>query len=196
MYLLGSQDTFTFGPTLKVSTMKMMKKTFGMLAVCLMCGATSLQAQEQNEGRPMPPEAISPEKAAEQMTELMNQELELTDKQYKKIYKLNLKEQENRASAMEGNGGQRPPMPPMGSSQDMGERRPPMMGEGGMGPGMGPRMGQQTPEELKEEAEAKEKKLKKILTEEQYAKWQTVREKLQKQQRAPRPPKKEETLSK
>lgn len=67
-----------------------------LLAVCLTCGAVQLQAQEPEPRagqKELPREVPSPEKAAQQITDQMQKELQLTDKQYKKVYKLNLKEQ-------------------------------------------------------------------------------------------------------
>ena len=70
------------------------------LAVCLTCCAGFINAQEayepqerQQQEKHLPREVLNPEKVATQMTEQMNKLLQLTDKQYKKIYKLNLKEQ-------------------------------------------------------------------------------------------------------
>ncbi|MEB3374347.1 hypothetical protein SFC43_17695 [Bacteroides sp. CR5/BHMF/2] len=111
------------------------------LAVCLTCCAGFINAQEANEPQErqqekrLPREVLNPEKVATQMTDQMNKLLQLTDKQYKKIYKLNLKEQKAFFKAMQNSDGQRPPMgeghgmrggrPPMGGGQ------PPMMREGG-----------------------------------------------------------------
>lgn len=67
-----------------------------LLAVCLTCGAMQVQAQEAGpvgEQKEQMREVLSPEKAAQRMTDRMQKELQLTDKQYKKVYKLNLKEQ-------------------------------------------------------------------------------------------------------
>ena len=64
-----------------------------LLAVCLLCGLVCTQAQEQ-EKKQLPREVPSPEKAARKMTDRMKEELQLTDKQYDKLYKLNLKEQQ------------------------------------------------------------------------------------------------------
>ena len=156
------------------------------LAVCLTCCAGFINAQEANEPQErqqekrLPREVLNPEKVATQMTDQMNKLLQLTDKQYKKIYKLNLKEQKAFFKAMQNSDGQRPPMgeghgmrggrPPMGGGQ------PPMMGEGGF-PGRmggGPMMNKDSnsADSQKKAAEAKEKKIKKILTKEQYEKWQ------------------------
>lgn len=167
-----------------------------LLAVCLTCGAMQAQAQEAGpakEQKEQMREVLSPEKAAQRMTDRMQKELQLTDKQYKKVYKLNLKEQKKIFSARQEGAGMRPPM---GARPDMNGERPPMpMGEGGMMPGMGggrppmggpgaPRMGKDVAEEMQKAAASKEKKLKKILTEEQFAKWQKMRD----EQKPPRRP--------
>ena len=100
-----------------------------LLAVCLLCGLVCTQAQEQEQ---LPREVPSPEKAARKMTDRMKEELQLTDKQYDKLYKLNLKEQQEHFATMTERGnGQRPSM---GGRPGMGGGRPPM--EGGMGPGL------------------------------------------------------------
>ena len=150
-----------------------------LLAVCLTCGAVQLQAQEPEPRagqKELPREVPSPEKAAQQITDQ---------------YKLNLKEQKKIFSTRLA--GMRPPM---GAMPDMNGERPPMpMGEGGMMPGMGggrppmggpgmPHMAKDSAEELQKAAASKEKKLKKILTEEQFAKWQKMRD----EQKPPRRP--------
>ena len=70
-----------------------------------------------------------------------------------------------------GGPGMRGGRPPMGGSE------PPIMGEGNLPDDMGerPMMNkEQNVEDIqKKAAEAKKKKIKKILTPEQYAKWQT-----------------------
>ena len=83
----------------------------------------------------------------------------------------------------ERGNGQRPLM---GSRSGRGGGRPPM--EGGMGPGMGggrppmgapgerPAMEKDNVEKMQKAAAKKEKKIKKILTTEQYAKWQEMRQ--------------------
>lgn len=167
-----------------------------LLAVCLTCGAVQLQAQEPGPGteqKELPREVPSPEKAAQRITDRMKKELQLTDKQYKKVYKLNLKEQKKIFAARQEGAEMRQPM---GERPDRNGERPPMpMGEGGMRPGMGggrppmggpgmARMDKDSAEELQKAAASKEKKLKKILTEEQFAKWQKMRD----EQKPPRRP--------
>ena len=92
----------------------------------------------------------------------------------------NLKEQKAFFKAMQNSDDYRPPMgegPGMrGGRPPMGGGQPPMMGEGGF-PGRmggGPMMSRDTnsADSQKKAAETKEKKIKKILTKEQYEKWQ------------------------
>lgn len=137
---------------------------------------------------------ISPEVKAQKLTEQMDSLLGLDKKQFKKLYKLNLKEARRQAENPMGSapsnmappprqghpgGGGRPPrgngMAPGGPS-DM-----PPHGFGG-GPD-GPRPDNApTPEEIeklqKEEAKQREKtdkQIRKILTAEQYERWQNSR---------------------
>lgn len=162
------------------------------ITVCLICciGIASAQNEvsvtngQQTVGKQLPHEVPTPEKAAVQMTDQMQASLQLTEKQYKKIYKLNLKEQKQHFSAMQEFGHNRPPMrgnvsdmkggenfPPMGNSVE-----PPLMGFNGSFGQMGARppmnMNNDKVESLKKASEMKEKKIKKILTTEQYEKWQ------------------------
>ncbi|MBP5504614.1 MAG: hypothetical protein J6X89_00755 [Bacteroidales bacterium] len=169
-----------------------------LLTMALMAAPFAVSAQDQRPEPPQRPEG-SPEKhmqrpeppkmtiqqLAHQRTDQMDRLLTLTDKQYKKIYKLNLKE----LKEMEAD------------SLFMGRRG---MGFGPGGPGRGPGFGpggpggpggnraqferdmaransefnpltQQQMEELKAAHEKsrlkKDKKLRKILTDEQYGKW-------------------------
>ena len=147
--------------------------------------APESQANQQQEKR-LPHEVANPEKIATRITEQMQRSLQLTEKQYNKIYKLNLKEQkkrfnlmqnaENQGSFMRGGFGMgegRPPMP-------MGGGEPPMAREGGFPGRMGERPRMQLDDDsakaLKKAAEAKDKKIKKILTTEQYEKWKAEQE--------------------
>lgn len=147
--------------------------------------APESQANQQQEKR-LPHEVANPEKIATRITEQMQRSLQLTEKQYNKIYKLNLKEQkkrfnlmqnaENQGSFMRGGFGMgegRPPMP-------MGGGEPPMAREGGFPGRMGGRPRMQLDDDsakaLKKAAEAKDKKIKKILTTEQYEKWKAEQE--------------------
>jgi hypothetical protein len=153
--------------------MKRNMKLIGLAACLISCTSLAVaqenpepQERQQHEQR-LPREVPNPEKIATQMTDQMQESLQLTEKQYKKIYKLNLKEQKEHFKAMQNSGEQRPPM---------GGGEPPMMGEGGFPGGMGERpmmnKEQDSADAQKKAAETKEKKIKKILTTEQYEKWQ------------------------
>lgn len=159
-----------------------MKKTVFFLSMAALAFTGLAGAQEVAPQRPSHdgqtrPERASAEQAAQRKTDEMNALLGLTKKQYRKIYKLNLSEEQNRNSETpkgmpqgrfsggpgpEGmrSGGQRPPM-------KGGQGRPDgMPGAGRPGDGM-PRPDPHSDEYI----EAREKKLKKILSAEQYAKW-------------------------
>ena len=133
-------------------------------------------------------EVPNPEKAAQRRTDEMDKALNLTEKQYKKIYKLFLKEEKEKVEAMmQCHPGGMNGLPPMAGRPPMGGGRPPMGGgmppQGGGFPGMGGFPEGMSPEErmkehaekMQKEQEKREKKIRKILTEEQYATWQTVK---------------------
>ena len=154
--------------------MKRNMRLIGLAACLISCSSLAVaqdhpepQERQQYEQR-LPHEVPNPEKIATQMTDRMQESLQLTEKQYKKIYKLNLKEQKEHFKAMQNSGEQRPPM---------GGSEPLIMGEGNFPDDMGerPMMNkEQNVEDIqKKAAEAKKKKIKKIPTPEQYAKWQT-----------------------
>ena len=119
--------------------MKRNMKLIGLAACLISCTSLAVaqenpepQERQQHEQR-LPREVLNPEKIATQMTDQMQESLQLTEKQYKKIYKLNLKEQKEHFKAMQNSGEQRPPMggPGMrGGRPPMGGGEPPMMGEG------------------------------------------------------------------
>lgn len=146
-------------------------------------GRDSLQA-----GRPRVAQAPNPQKRAKEMTDRLKDELQLTDKQYQKIYKLHLKElknlQENRPlPAFAGEGGRRPR--PNGGMPPRNGRMMPAEGDDDMPPMM--MQDQERPqrpdleqlrkeqaEKMKKLAEKKDKKMKKILTGDQYARWKAM----------------------
>lgn len=127
------------------------------------------------------PPVINPEREAERLTDEMQHELQLTDKQYKKVYKLFLKEQkliaEMEVRHLRGKAGDFPlpnrrpegsgfPPPPPGGfpgGMDMG-KRPPM-----------PSAGEDLHGKLEKQREKNAKKLKKILSPEQYDRWADYR---------------------
>lgn len=126
-------------------------------------------------------EVPNPEKAAQRRTDEMDKVLNLTEKQYKKIYKLFLKEEKEKVeNMMQRHSGGMNGQPPMGGRPPMGGGMPP---QGGGFPGMGGAPEGMNPEELmkehaekmQKEQEKREKKIRKILTEEHYATWQTVK---------------------
>ena len=160
--------------------MKRNMKLIGLAACLISCTSLAVaqenpepQERQQHEQR-LPREVLNPEKIATQMTDQMQESLQLTEKQYKKIYKLNLKEQKEHFKAMQNSGERGPGM--RGGRPPMGGGEPPMMGEGGFPGGMGERpmmnKEQDSADAQKKAAETKEKKIKKILTTEQYEKWQ------------------------
>jgi len=158
----------------------MMKKLMLLVMTVVISGiTTTISAQfETRERRPQ----MTPEQIAEEKTEWLDNELSLTEKQRKKVYKLYLKEaksMQNRHSM-----GGPPPGGPGG-----GQGRPPMGGGGrppggGMGhdsqPGDRGQMPQKSPnddtlsEESEEEISKRETKMEKILTSEQYEQWVSI----------------------
>ncbi len=158
--------------------MKMSLK-YTVLCLGIFLSALQVQAQVASEGEPekkgeMFREVPNPEKMARKETDRLKEVLDLTDKQYKKVYKLLLKEQREllesmtqRPPMMGGEGGPRPPheggMPPMG----MGEGRP----EGMHRPPMMEAPKHESAEDMQKRIAKKNKKMKKILTESQYDQW-------------------------
>lgn len=161
-------------------------KLIGLMSCLLFCAslinAQELNAPQENQrhGKRLSREVPTPEKIATRMTNQMKEQLQLTDKQYKKIYKLNLKEQKQIFKDLQNLNKQHPPV----GRLDMKNSRPPI--RGGEPPMMGKRVFSDRMEgspmmppngnpvnAQKKTMENKEKKIKKILTTEQYKKWQT-----------------------
>lgn len=144
------------------------------------CGGTTMAQEvgkempdrQKKEFKPMP---LSPEKSARHTTDRMDSLLNLTEKQYDKLYELNLKwareDAENKTVA-----------PRMGGRP---EGAPNFRGAGSFG--QGPH-GNRPPEgidrrpprdfapsnnreKMEKQRKKREKKLKKVLTDEQYARW-------------------------
>lgn len=87
--------------------MKRNMRLIGLAACLISCSSLAVaqdhpepQERQQYEQR-LPHEVPNPEKIATQMTDRMQESLQLTEKQYKKIYKLNLKEQKEHFKAMQ-----------------------------------------------------------------------------------------------
>lgn len=135
----------------------------------------------------------SPEGNARRITEAMHSQLDLTEKQYKKVYKIHLAEQKKifkyRPVPQRGMGkgfeGR-----PHGHHMERG--RPPMGGGfGGMGGGRPPMLPpremfadderpdpEKVAKELAKAAQKRDKKLKKVLDAAQYARWKEMEEEL------------------
>lgn len=165
--------------------MKMNLKYVRLALLCVGMAFGSLHVQAQSAGneepgkkQELPREVPNPEKIAQRETDRLKDVLNLTEKQYKKVYKLLLKEQRElfeqrmQRPSMPGEGGpgrgMRPPheggMPPMGGGM--------MPGEGGMHrPPMGAGSKPEKVEDMQKRVEKKNKKMKKILNESQYDQW-------------------------
>lgn len=133
----------------------------------------------------------SPEGNARRITEVMRTELGLSEKQYKKVYKIQLEEQKKifkyRPMPQRGEREGLEQRPPRGRHPEGG--RPPMAGRfdgrGGGRPPMPPhemslKESRPDPEkvakELDKAAQKRDKKLKKALDDSQYARWKAMEE--------------------
>lgn len=114
--------------------------------MALMCAPLSVSANvryDDPQEKVQKKEVPNPEKAAQRRTDEMDKTLNLTEKQYKKIYKLFLKEEKEKVEAMmQRHPGGMNGQPPMGGSPPMGggmqpQVLPPM--PEGERPGPGPR---------------------------------------------------------
>ncbi len=132
---------------------------------------TSTQAQKPQQERRQPPKRLTPQERATMQTDRLKDTLQLTEDQYKKVYKAILNREKEIENMMpQGRGGMRP---------------------GGMGGGMrggAPRVSRvstgmnSTQEQMKASRERCDKKIKKALTEEQFAAYQVIEAKRLKQQ--------------
>lgn len=175
-----------------------MKQLLTFAAVLLM--ATMAFAQPQGQGPrgrefPMPGpqfEQRDPAQVAQEQTDRLNDLVGLSDKQYKKIYKFNQKMERQRQNEMENMMPMgRPEGFPEGMGPGMGGGRPERpMGQGrpdGMGPGMGPGgmpprgdgqfrrgpMNEDMQQLMEKQQEKRVKKYRKILTPEQFQRWES-----------------------
>ena len=180
-------------------------KFFQSLAVLVAVSSFSASAQmqypqrppmgerpgEMHGERPQRPVRLSPQEKAERRTDEMHKVVNLADKQYKKIYKIYLKEENAKSSAMSMPMG----MPPggmggfpgggfpgggfPGGGFEMGGGFPGGPGAGGPPAGMFPGGFGELPKptvggkeiDSDEYIDAREEKFKKILTPEQYSAW-------------------------
>ncbi len=150
-----------------------MKKLI-LFAAALLFSFSAANAQEQNpqemKGERPHLQRVKPKDRARANADTLNALVQLDEKQYKKVYKIFLEEANSIYDLFPNrSGGGRPPMGggrPGGFSGGGG--RAPMGGYSGGGrPPMNGQM-KSFPERIKEIQEKREKKLKKILTEEQY----------------------------
>lgn len=176
------------------------RKIMLLAASVLICTGVSAQDAGRGGTRPENPagehmQRMTPKDAATRRTDDMDREIGLSEKQYKKIRKIFLKEENARNSAMQaGPGG----MPPGGPGEKPGGGHPSPGGFGGGmpggfggpgghggGPGMPlqdgfPAMERQIPMvggkaiDSDEYIDAREEKFKKILTPEQYGRWRRI----------------------
>jgi len=183
-----------------------MKKSLLFIPALMICFSAlyaqpqggSTPPQHQEGGRPAPPKQISPEEFAKGQADMMQAELGIDQKQYKKVYNFFKKDQEYRQSQSNSFNGFPPPPGGMGGPGGMPGGGPGGMPGGGMpgggmpgggmggpeggmpgGQGMGSQGGPHNgmdpaPEGMQvsdEYLEKQEKKLKKILTPDQYSSW-------------------------
>ena len=129
---------------------------------------TSTKGQNPPQQQRQAPKRLTPQERATMQTDRLKEELELTEDQYKKVYKSILgreKETENIMGSFRPGG--------------RGGMRPGGMGGGGMRGGA-PQVSRvntgmnDTQEQIKGFRERCDKKIKKALTEEQYAKYQEI----------------------
>ena len=136
---------------------------------------TSTQAQKTQQEHRQQPKRLTPQERAQMQADRLKDTLQLTEDQYKKVYKAIL----NREKEVEN-------MMPQGRGGMRGGMRP-----GGMGGGMrggAPQVSRvntemnSVQEQMKASRERCDKKIKKSLTEEQYAKYQVIEAQRLKQQ--------------
>ena len=132
---------------------------------------TSTKGQNPPQQQRQAPKRLTPQERATMQTDRLKDTLQLTEDQYKKVYKAILNREKEIENMMpQGRGGMRP---------------------GGMGGGMrggAPRVSRvstgmnSTQEQMKASRERCDKKIKKALTEEQFAAYQVIEAKRLKQQ--------------
>ena len=139
-----------------------MKKT--LFAAILLASITTLSAQNPQNRRSNPQgdqrQRFTPEMRAQAKTDRMKETLDLTDDQYKALYEINLQEAQER--------GQRP----QGMRPEGGERRPETARQQPVQP-------QLNREELQKNTEERQQKIKEILGDEKYQRWQEETKKMQ-----------------
>ena len=156
-----------------------MKKIL-LIAAAVFMSISAMTAQDRPQGPGGErPKQTTPKERAQMQADRLNKELNLTEKQYKKVYKAILNREKEVANLMpQGRpGGMRP-----------GGMRPGGMGSGGVRPpegmnGQRPRNTEMnsTQEQVKASRERCDKKIKKVLTDEQYAKYEELEAQRQKE---------------
>ena len=145
-------------------------KRFILIAAALVLSFSAIMAQDRPQG-PGPggerPKQTTPKERAQMQADRLNKELNLTEKQYKKVYKAILNREKEVANLMpQGRPGMRP-----------GGMRP--GGGGGVRPPEGMNGRRETKTEMsgtqaqvKASRERCDKKIRKVLSDEQYAKYE------------------------
>ena len=168
-----------------MKTAKIIQLIIAFMAISSFCAFAQMQyPQRPPFGQPGErverPVRVTPNEKAERRTDEMHKEVNLTEKQYKKIYRIYLKEEEARESSMgfpmgPPSGGMRGGMPQGGfpGGFEMGGGFPggPPSGmpfPGGFGEPQKPTVGGKEIDS-DEYIDAREEKIKKILTPEQYS---------------------------
>lgn len=161
------------------------KKTLAIVFAIMLSASWNISVADsvydELQKKELEKEVPNPEKAARKRTDDMDRILDLTEKQYKKIYKLYLKEEKDKVEKMFSHTRGLSPMsggmPPVGMGQPpMGGGFPPMDGNhpdfGEGGPKMPPEhIKEKMAEEMKKREEKQLKSIRKILDDKQYEKW-------------------------
>ena len=154
------------------------------MAAALVLSFSAIMAQDRPQG-PGPggerPKQTTPKERAQMQTDRLNKELNLDEKQYKKVYKAILNREKEVANLMpQGRpGGMRPGgMRPGGMGPGSGGVRPPE-GMNGHRPRSTEMSGTQA--QVKASREKCDKKIRKVLSDEQYAKYEELEAQRQKE---------------
>ena len=161
------------------------KKTLAIVFAIMLSASWDISVADPVYDEPLKTERKkeipNPEKDAKKRTDEMDRLLSLSEKQYKKIYKLYLKEEKEKGEKMFSFSGGQPPMnggrPPIGMGQPPVDGGfPPMSGNhpgfGEGGPMMPPEhIKEKMAEDMRKREEKMLRKIRKILDDEQYEKW-------------------------
>ena len=179
-----------------MKTIRLICTAVAAFSLASVSASAQMPGPQPQEGSPSPEHhqmTLTPRQRAEQRTNEMDKAVRLDDKQYKKIYKIFLKEEKAKETAMGNGGPMGPPPGGMGGRPPQGGGFPggPAMGggfPGGPGAG-GPPSGMPFPGDFGEPRkptvggkeidsdeyiDAREAKFRKILTAEQYDTWRKL----------------------